>query len=158
MMRNGPKRRNGGFTIAELITVVAIIAILSVMILPAIHFGTRRQKELDLRNRLQRIGAAIDRYTDMRLKGLIKKPPVLGQDMFPKDLEELTKPIELLDGKQVVLLRERDLIDPMTGKNDWTRMSSTDGFSGMSSDDNVWDVRSSSTAMSLDGKTHYNEW
>ena len=150
---------NSGFTTAELITVVAIIAVLAAMALPVIRFGMRRQRELDLRTHLQKISGAIDRYVDMRLKGLIKKPPVIGQDIFPKDLEELTKPVELIDGKQVVLLRERDLIDPMTGKNDWKTLSSTDGSDSSSlSENNVWDVRSASDALALDGKTHYNEW
>jgi general secretion pathway protein G len=148
-----------GFTVAELITVVSIVAVLSAMVLPVARFGLRRGREQDLRIRLQKISGAIDRYTAMRLKGLIKKPPVIGQDIYPKDLEELTKPIELLDGKHIVLLRDRDLIDPMTGKNNWRTLSSTDSPDGASSnDDNVWDVRSASTALALDGKTHYNEW
>jgi type II secretory pathway pseudopilin PulG len=160
-MQNAPPsvRRNSGFTVAELITVVAVIMILAAMAVPVIRFGTRRQRELDLRARLHKIDGAIDQYIDMRLKGLMKNPPSMGQDMFPKNLEELTKPVMLIDGRQVVLLRERDLIDPMTGKSDFATSSNTDSSdSASSNEDNVWDVHSSSTALSLDGKTHYNEW
>src|SRR5438045_1291059 len=59
--------RERGFTVAELITVVAVIAILASMALPVISFGLRRQKEIDLRYRLRRITEAIDRYHDLRL-------------------------------------------------------------------------------------------
>src|SRR6476620_11463374 len=82
--------RERGFTVAELITVVAVIAILASMALPVISFGLRRQKEIDLRYRLRRITEAIDRYHDLRLAAApnnIKKPPDLGQDTYPKDLD-----------------------------------------------------------------------
>lgn len=151
-----------GFTVAELITVVAVVMILASMALPVISFGIRRQKEIDLRTKLRRITEAIDRYHDLRLAAVpnnIKKPPDLGQDTYPKDLEELTKPIELNSGKFVRLLRERDLVDPMTGKSEWTVVSSSDDPGSSSSNgDNVFEVHSKSTALALDGKTHYNEW
>ena len=50
-----------GFTIAELVTVCAIIAILAAMALPVARFGIRRQKEMDLRDRLRMITESIDR-------------------------------------------------------------------------------------------------
>src|SRR3954468_18224887 len=153
-----------GFTIAELITVVGIVAILASIALPVASFGIRRQKEIELREKLRKITEAIDRYHDLRLMGPpngIKAPPDLTVGAYPKDLEEMSKPIELANGKSIRLLRERDLIDPMTGKSDWITLSDTDdpdtvGSSGGSR--NVFEVRSNSHAMSLDGKTHYNEW
>jgi general secretion pathway protein G len=161
MRRHSTARR--GFTVAELITVVAVIAILASMALPVISFGIRRQKEIDLRTRLRRITEAIDRYHDLRAQpppNGIKEPPSPTQDTYPKDLESLTKPIELNNGKFIRLLRERDLIDPMTGKSEWTISSSGDEPGGTSvvAADNVFEVHSKSTALALDGKTHYNEW
>jgi general secretion pathway protein G len=161
-MRNHSTARRG-FTVAELITVVAVIAILASMALPVISFGIRRQKEIELRARLRRITDAVDRYHDLRLTpppNGIKAAPDSGQDTYPKDLDELVKPIELGNGKFVRLLRERDLIDPMTGKSEWTILSSGSepGGSTVVSADNVWEVHSKSTALALDGKTHYNEW
>jgi len=153
-----------GFTVAELITVVAVIAILASMALPVISFGIRRQKEIDLRARLRRITDAIDRYHDLRVTpppNGIKDPPSVTQDTYPKSLEDLTKPIELGNGKFVRLLRERDLIDPMTGKNKWNILSDNDEPDATASTegkDNVYEIHSTSTALSLDGKTHYNEW
>lgn len=153
------RRGQAGFTIAELITVVVIIGILASMLVPVASFGYRRQKEMELRARIRKITDAIDRYHDLRVKGLIKNPPSITQGEYPKDLEELVEGVELMDGKKVKFLRERDLIDPMTGEKDWFTRSSTDDFdSSMSDDNNIFDVHSRSTRLSLDGKTRYNEW
>jgi general secretion pathway protein G len=155
----GPRR---GFSVAELITVIAIIGILASVAMPVLSFGVRRQKELELRERLRRITEAIDRYHELRIApppNNIKTPPDIGQGDYPKDLEELTKPVELSNGKKIRLLRERDLVDPMTGKKEWFTLSDTDDpDTSQSNDNNVFEVHSKSTAASLDGKTHYNEW
>jgi general secretion pathway protein G len=168
--------RSGGFTLAELITVVAIIAILAAVALPVARFGIRRQKEIELKDRLRKITDAIDRYHDLMLMGQVGQPQqgqppgapqmarpaqmqALGSDGYPKDLEELLKGVKMSDGKTIRLIRERDLIDPMTGRNEWITLSTTDDpDTSMSNGDNVFEVHSTSTALSLDGKTHYNEW
>ena len=156
------KPNSSGFTIAELITVCAIIAILAAVAMPVASFGFRRQREIELRERLRKITDAIDRYHDlMTMQGPVRPAQMqaLGSDGYPKELDELVKGIKMSDGKVIKLLRERDLIDPMTGKNEWTTLSTTDDPDTISSDDaNVYEVHSTSTAMSLDGKTHYNEW
>lgn len=151
-------RSERGFTVAELITVVVIIGMLAGMALPVARYGLRRQKEIELRVKLRKITDAIDRYADLRRRNMIKDPPNLTQGEYPKDLEELVEGVELLDGKEAKFLRPRDLIDPMTGE-DWDTRSNTDDFDSNSTDgNNVFDVRSKSTALSLDGKTRYNEW
>jgi prepilin-type N-terminal cleavage/methylation domain-containing protein len=153
------RRRASGFTIAELITVVAIIGLLASMVVPVAKFGYRRQKEIVLRERIRKITDAIDRYHDLRVKGQIKEPPNMMQGEYPRDFEELLEGVELIDGKTIRLLRERDLIDPMTGGKEWTTFSTTDEPDTSFSDkNNIFDVRSTSSRLSLDGKTRYNEW
>jgi general secretion pathway protein G len=163
-MHASTHKRSSGFTVAELITVVAIVGILASVAMPLANFGIRRQKELELHDKLRKITDAIDRYHELRAlppgnAGGIKDPGDTMQKGWQKSLEELTKPIELNSGQSLRLLRPRDLIDPMTGKADWNTLASGDDPDTQSgSGDNVYEIHSKSTAPALDGKTHYNEW
>jgi general secretion pathway protein G len=151
--------RRNGFTIAELVVVVAIIGLLATLVLPVARFGIKRQKEIELRDRIRKITGAIDQYHYYKTKNLLKDPGDVTQGEYPKELEVLVEGFELVDGRKIKLLRERDLVDPMTGLKEWDTRSSTDeADSSFSDENNVFDVRSKSSAMSLDGKTRYNEW
>lgn len=158
MMRRNTKSLRG-FTIAELITVVAIIGILASVAMPVARFSMRRQKEIELRLRLRKITEAIDRYHElMTIPPNVPVRPAqmaaLGSEGYPKDLDELLKGVKMSDGKTIHLIRERDLIDPITSKKEWITLSTSDDPDTSSSDgNNVFEVHSTSTALSLDGKT-----
>lgn len=143
---------------------IAIIGILAATTVPVARFGLRRQKEIELHARLRKITEAIDRYHD-----IMTIPPTspirpaqmlaLGSEGYPKELAELVKGIKLTDGRIIRLIRDRDLIDPITGTKEWLTLSTTDDPDTRSTDGaNIFEVHSTSTALSLDGKTRYNEW
>jgi len=74
-------------------------------------------------------------------------------------MQDLVKGIKLNDGRTIRILRDRDLVDPITGKKEWMTRSTTDDPDTTSSDgNNIFEVHSTSTALTLDGKTRYNEW
>ena len=129
-MNGRRNKQSDGFTVAELITVVAIVG----------HPCLRGHAAGELRHpaaegdRAARAPApdhrAIDRYHELRMQQAGAERHQEAADSqpgdWPKDLEELTKPIELNNGKSVRLLRERDLIDPMTGKKEWITLADND--------------------------------
>lgn len=62
----GRVRRPGmkGFTLVELLAVMAIISILAALLLPAIGRARARARELDCKNNLRQIGMAISMYSN----------------------------------------------------------------------------------------------
>ena len=85
--------RQPGFTLLELVIVVAIVGILASAVLPLARWSVKRQREYELQQNLRILRNAIDRYHDMALAGFIEADP--GTNGFPPDLEVLVEGVEL---------------------------------------------------------------
>jgi general secretion pathway protein G len=151
------RRREAGFTLAELVMVAAVLVALSAVTLPVAKFTAKRSKEADLRLSLREMRSAVDEYKRYSDAGLI--PVDLGTDGYPKNLEVLVKGVQLVGqvDKKIKFLR-RIPIDPMTGKDDWGLRSYQDEPTASSwGGENVYDVHSLSVGVGLDG-VPYRKW
>jgi len=156
------RRRNGerGVSFMEVGLAVGLLAILALVALPTRQIMVRRAQEMELHHDLRMMRNAIDEYHRYALQGMVLQTDV-SQDFYPPDLETLVKGVPLVGdptGKKVRFLR-RIPIDPMTKTKEWGMRSTRDEpDSTMWGSENVYDVYCTSEALSLDGRTHYNEW
>ena len=82
-----------GFSLLELVVVVAIVGILASAVLPVAHWSLKRSREHRLRQNLRVLRDAIDRYHDAATAGLIEARPETGG--YPPELEVLVEGVEL---------------------------------------------------------------
>jgi general secretion pathway protein G len=151
------RRSNGhaGYTLAELVMVVALIAVLASMALPVAKFTVKRQKEAELRLALRQIRTAIDEYKRMSDQGLI--PVKIGGEGYPEELEELVEGVEIVGQETKMRFLRRIPIDPMT-RDEWELRSYQDDHDATSwGGENIYDVRTSSEGVAIDG-TKYADW
>jgi general secretion pathway protein G len=144
-----------GFTLAELVMVVALIAALSAMALPVAKFTVKRQKEAELRLALRQIRTAIDEYKRLSDQGQI--PVKIGGEGYPETLEELVEGVEIVGQETKRRFLRRIPEDPMT-KEDWVLRSYQDDPDDTTwGGENVYDIRTSSEGVALDG-SKYADW
>lgn len=151
------RRVSSGYSLTELVMVVACILILTAAIVPVTRFSVQRQRELELREALRTMRSAIDDYKRLSDQGLI--PVDLGSEGYPKSLEVLVEGVDLVGQvkKKRRFLRKIP-IDPMTQKAEWGLRSYQDEPDSRSwGRQNVYDVYSLSDGTSLD-KTKYKDW
>jgi general secretion pathway protein G len=150
-------RRAGGFTLAEMVMVAAVLAILAAVTLPIAKYTSKRSKELDLRQHLREMRSAIDEYKRYSDSGLI--PVDLNTEGYPKKLEILIEGVDVVGqiNKKVKFLR-RIPVDPMTGEDEWGMRSYQDKPDETSwGGENVYDVFSLSEGVGLNG-VPYAKW
>jgi general secretion pathway protein G len=127
-------RRLAGFTLIELMIVMAVVAVLVSVAVPMYQKSVIRARETVLRQNLFTLRTVIDEYTYDKSKA-------------PQSLEDLVREGYL---RQVP-------VDPMTGQADWDVVMEDAVTSVNQTEPGIFDVRSRSTARSLEG-TPYNEW
>jgi general secretion pathway protein G len=142
-MRNGEallkpepsNRRRFGFTLIELMIVMAVIAVLMSIAVPIYTRSIQRSKESVLKNNLFTLRTVIDEYTYDKQKA-------------PQTLQDLVS-----DG----YLRQVPT-DPITGSADsWKLIMEDQGNTVNQTMPGIFDVRSGSDLTSLEG-TQYSEW
>lgn len=146
-----------GFTLAEMVTVAAVMVILAGVTLPVAKFTAKRAKEAELRADLRDMRNAVDEYKRYSDAGLI--PVDLGTEGYPKDLEVLVEGVDIVGqvDKKMKFLR-RLPIDPMTGKEEWGLRSFQDDHDATSwGGENVYDVYSLSKGVGLND-IPYRKW
>jgi general secretion pathway protein G len=132
---SGSNRRRFGFTLIELMIVMAIIAVLMAVALPIYSRSIMRSKESVLKNNLFTLRTVIDEYTYDKQKA-------------PQTLQDLVS-----DG----YLRQVP-IDPITGNADAWRLIMEDASNTVNQTmPGIFDVRSGADGTSLEG-TPYSEW
>lgn len=121
---------NKGYTLIEMMTVIAIIGILATIAMPSFQKSIVRTREASLRNSLFILRDVIDQY-------------YADQGQYPESLDSLVEKRYIRSIPQ----------DPFTGSSEtWILIQAQgEGLSG------IYDVHSGSDKISLYG-TPYNEW
>jgi general secretion pathway protein G len=128
-----PARRRG-YTLIELMIVMAIVSILMAIAVPMYQKAILRTKESLLKNNLFTLRTVIDEYTFDKQKA-------------PQTLQDL------VSGGYLRAVP----IDPIMGNDQWKIIMEDSLTSISQTEPGIWDVRSMSDAKSLEG-TQYSEW
>jgi general secretion pathway protein G len=129
------RRAQRGFTLIELMVVMAIISILLSIALPIYQKSITRAKESVLRNNLFTMRDMIDEYT-------------IDKQKAPESLDDLVSDGYLRQVPQ----------DPMTNSNQtWKTTMEDTPIGGSTSTPGIFDVHSGSDKNSLEG-TPYSDW
>lgn len=133
-MPNGKADRRNGFTLIELMIVMAVIVILISVAIPFYQKSIIRAKETVLHNNLSAMRNAIDEYSYDKQKA-------------PQTLQDLVSAGYLRDVPK----------DPIAGGNDWKVIMEDASQSVNSTEPGIFDVRSEASKMSSEG-TSYSDW
>ena len=133
-IRSGRSRSRLGYTLIELIIVIAIISVLLGVAVPIYTHSIQRAKESVLHQHLFLLRQTIDEYT-------------FDQKAAPQTLDDLVS-----EG----YLREVP-IDPITGNNQWETVIEDSLTSVDQTQPGIFDVHSLSDEISSEGNP-YSEW
>jgi len=156
-------RGSAGFTLIELIVVVAIIAILASGLLPLAELAAQRSREQELRLGLREIRTAIDAYKQATDEGRVMKQA--DQSGYPPSLDVLVSgvPDEKTPDKRKIYFLRRVPRDPFSddanvpADKTWGLRSYQSAPDDPHEGDDVFDVYSKSTKRGLNG-TAYKQW
>ena len=152
-----------GFTLVELLVVVAIMAVLASIAMPLAELARQRAQEEELRRSLREIRSALDQYKRLSDAGHIERSP--GDSGYPPSLQVLVGGVvdaQSPQGARIFLLRNlpRDPFAPLDtfgAAQTW----STRSYASLPDDpqpgSDVFDVHSKSPVVGLNGVA-YRSW
>ena len=133
-MRTG-LRREGGFTLVELLVVIAMITILAAMAVVQYRNSVQRTQEATLKTNLFRMRDAIDQY-------------YADKGKYPSSLDNLVSEQYL----------RRIPLDPFTNSTDsWQTVPAEPDPANPSAEPGIYDVKSGAQGTALDG-TNFSDW
>jgi general secretion pathway protein G len=154
--------RYTGFSLIELVSVLAILSILATVALPMSELVVKRNKEQELRYDLRQLRDAIDAYKRAVDEGHIARK--IGETGYPVKLDDLVNGVEdLRDPKKAKIYFLRSIpTDPMappeiTGSESWQKRSYASPPDDPHEGEDIYDVHSGSAEMGMDGIA-YNKW
>jgi general secretion pathway protein G len=158
-----PRRRAQGFTLVEMVAVVAIVGILAAAAQPLAVWVHKRQREAELRLALRTLRGALDAYWQAAREGHVTLKA--GDSGFPPDLDSLVQGVPDAQDPQrrrrLYFLRRlpRDpMADPaLPAAQTWSLRSYDSPPDAPAPGRDVFDVHSRSEATALDG-TRYSQW
>ena len=154
------RRRFAGFTLIEMVVVVAIVGILATAAQPLLTLAARRQKEFELHRALRSLRTAIDAYHQAVVDGKIA---VKAEDGYPESLQVLVDGVAnaTVKDRKVYFLRSvpRDpFADPATpAAQTWGLRSYESPADAPRAGRDVFDVYSLAPGNALDGQP-YRAW
>ena len=167
--------RESGVTLLELLVTLTIVMVLASVALPLSRVSAKRSHEIELRQHLRGMRAAIDTFKmewnrdgDMLIGPLCVKNKLSCKDVasiygYPKSLDmllgvKLTSEEATIRGTTTRRYLRSLPLDPLTGKADWQfrcYKDAPDASSWCGAD--VYDVMTASQETALDG-TKYRDW
>jgi general secretion pathway protein G len=152
-----------GFTIIELLVVMATLGVLAAAIMPLGEALLRAQKERDLKQALWEIRGAIDEYKRAADRGSIKALQV--DSGYPPSLKALVEGVvdgrPTASGQSLYFLRQipRDpfAAPDLPAEQTWRLRSYASPPEKPAPGSDVFDIRSSSEEVAMDG-TPYAKW
>lgn len=156
----GTRQDSAGYSLVELLAVLAILSVLLMLIRPMVELDARRRKEAELRQALWQIREGIDAYKKMADSGLLREATPTG---YPRNLRVLVDGVTTSTGGTAYLLRSLP-VDPFApakaaGMDDegWALRSYQSPPEHPEPGDDVFDVHSRSDEIGLNG-VPLNRW